>query len=138
MRILLIALGVIVGIPVVFAALIFGASELGGESVTLYTRDAAGEEHATPLWVVELDGFQYLRAGNRSSAWYARLEVQPRVRMERGGEVGDYVAVPEPGKVPEVDALMAHEYGLADRIVDIMRNPENSVAVRMQPATAAP
>jgi hypothetical protein len=133
MRIFAIAVGALFAAILGFAGLIFAASELGGEGVTLYTTDASGAEHETPLWVVELDGAQYLRAGDGASAWLARLRVIPDVKVERGGEVKRYRAIPEPEQVAAVDTLMAEKYGVADRIVDIMRDPANSVAVRLEP-----
>jgi hypothetical protein len=42
--------------------------------------------------------------------------------------------VPQPEKVRAVDALMAEKYGVADRIVDLIRDPSQSVAIRLEPA----
>lgn len=133
MRIVAIGLGALLALALGFGGLIFAASELGGEGVTLTTRDASGAEHQTPLWVVELEGAQYLRAGDGGSGWYARLRDLPEVTVERAGEVKRYRAVPQPEKVPAVDALMQEKYGIADRIVDLIRDPAGSVAVRLEP-----
>jgi len=138
MRLIAIVLGALLAALVGFAGLIFAASELGGEGVTLTTTDAEGGLHETPLWVVELDGAQYLRAGNGESGWYVRLRDRPDVQVERAGEMKRYRAVPEPEKVPAVDALMAEKYGIADRIIDVMRDPAGSVAVRLEPITPGP
>jgi len=134
MKLVGIVVGILIAVLVGFAGLIFGASELGGEGVTLYTTDAAGAEHVTPLWVVEFEGAQYLRSGAGPSGWYLRLQERPDVRVERGGEVKRYRAVPQPEKVRAVDALMAEKYGVADRIVDLIRDPSKSVAIRLEPA----
>ena len=134
MKLVGIVVGISLAVVVGFVGLIFGASELGGEGVTLYTTDAEGVEHETPLWVVELDGAQYLRSGSGPSGWYRRLQERPDVRVERAGEVKPYRAVPQPEKVRAVDALMAEKYGVADRIVDLIRDPSQSVAIRLEPA----
>lgn len=133
MRLVGIVVGILIAIVVGFVGLIFGASELGGEGVTLYTTDATGAEHQTPLWVVDFDGAQYLRSGSGPSGWFVRLQERPDVRVQRGGEVKPYRAIPQPEKVPAVDALMAEKYGVADRIVDLIRDPARSVAVRLEP-----
>ena len=136
MRILVIVLAALLGGAIAFGGLIFAASELGGEGVTLHTVDGSGGEHTTSLWVVELDGAQYLRGGDGASGWVQRLRENPEVRVERGGEVAPYRAVIEPGRVREIDALMAEKYGAADAIIDVIRDPAQSVAVRLEPIAA--
>jgi hypothetical protein len=38
-----------------------------------------------------------------------------------------------PDRTPRVDALMAEKYGIADWWISLMRDPEDSVAVRLVP-----
>jgi hypothetical protein len=121
----------LVALPVLFGLAILAASEFGGEVVTLYTRDAAGGEARTSLWVVDYQGSQYLRAGDRSSGWFDRLRRAPEVRVERGGKAVTYQAVPTPELTPTIDALMAEKYGFADRFVGIIRDPAQSMAVKL-------
>lgn len=111
------------------------ASELGGEVVTLYTEDSAGAERSTSLWIVDREGFQYLRAGDGSSAWLERLRAKPAVRLERAARTERYQAVLAPELTPDIDAQMAEKYGLADRLVSLMRDPAKSMAVRLVPAS---
>ena len=125
----------LVALPVLFGLAILAASEFGGEVVTLYTRDAAGGEARTSLWVVDYQGSQYLRAGDRSSGWFDRLRRAPEVRVERGGRAATYQAVPTPELTPTIDALMAEKYGFADRFVGIIRDPAQSMAVKLVPAS---
>jgi hypothetical protein len=135
MKRILLALLVLIALALGFVAAIGAASHFGGELVRLHTRDAGGVEHTTPLWVVDHDGFQYLRAGDRSASWFERLSRQPEVDVERGGRTAAYRAVPQPELTRTIDELMARKYGLADRFVGVIRNPENSVAVRLVPAS---
>lgn len=123
------------GVALIALALvaIFAASELGGEVVILRTRDASGAERRTSLWVVEHEGFQYLRAGSRDSGWVARLREAPEVEVERGGKTARYRAVPAPELTPRIDALIAERYGLADRLIAVIRQPGKSLAVRLEP-----
>jgi len=125
----------LVALPVLFGLSIMAASELGGEVVTLYTRDPGGTESRTSLWVVDYDGFQYLRAGNRDSTWFERLRRAPGVRVERGGKVASYQAQPSPDLTPKIDALMAEKYGFADRFIGLIRDPAKSMAVKLVPAS---
>jgi len=125
----------LVALPILFGLAVLAASELGGEVVTLYTRDEAGRESRTSLWVVDYGGYPYLRAGDRDAGWCERLRRVPDVRVERGGETLRYRAVPAPEQTPTVDALMAERYGLADRLVGLMRDPGASMAIRLEPAS---
>lgn len=116
---------------------IMGASEMGGEIVTLRTRDAGGEWVETRLWVVEDDGSAWLRAGGPTSGWFVRLEAEPAIEVERGGTTATYTAVPvrDPVRRDRTHALMAEHYGLADRIIGLIRDGDQSIAVRLDPAT---
>jgi hypothetical protein len=125
----------LVALPVLFGLAVLAASELGGEVVTLYTRAPGGGESRTSLWVVEHEGFQYLRAGDRDSGWFERLRHAPEVRVERGGKVATYQAVPTPELTATIDALMAERYGLADRLIGLVRDPSKSMAVKLVPAS---
>jgi hypothetical protein len=121
-------------VPILFGLAITAASELGGEVVTLYTRDPGGGESRTSLWVVDHEGFQYLRAGDRGSGWFERLRRVPEVRVERAGKTATYQAVPTPDLTPTIDALMAQRYGLADRFIGLIRDPSSSMAVKLVPS----
>lgn len=117
------------------AALVVGglmlASEYGGEVVTLWTTDERGIEYSTSLWVVEDAGSQWLRAGSTESGWYQRLKARPEVKLERNGEVRRYQAQPRPGDTQRINALMARDYGFADRLVGIARDESKSIAIRL-------
>lgn len=130
----LLALAVLAGLAAAFVLAVFVASHYGGERVTLRTEDAAGEGHATPLWVVELDGTLFLRAGDRASGWVERLRAEPGVELRRGGTWRRYRAELVPERTEAVSARMAAKYGLADRLVGLIRDPARSVAVRLEPA----
>lgn len=123
----------LVGAALAFGLAVFLASHYGGERVTLRTTDAAGASHTTPLWVVELDGHAWLRAGDRDAGWAARLRAEPEVALRRDGAWRPYRAVPVPERTEAVSARMAEKYGLADRLVGLVRDPAASVAIRLEP-----
>lgn len=114
-----------------FAGAIVLASELGGEVVTVVTTDERGIDYETSLWVVDDAGQAWLRAGSTDSAWYQRLRQNPEIRMERDGEQHTYEAVPQPRKTARINALMARKYGVADRIVSLIRDDAASMAIRL-------
>lgn len=114
------------------------ASEYGGEVVVLTTVDAEGVDHQTSLWIVEDEGRQWLRAGNSESGWYQRLRANPEVRLERGGKVGTYRAFPDPTRTQRINFLMARDYGVADRLIGLLRDDAKSMAVRLEPIDPTP
>jgi len=120
---------------------IYGASELGGEVVTLHTQAADGGDAVTRLWVVDDAGAQYLRAGNPSSAWLQRIQANPDILVERNGVATRYRGVPvtgDPSQPARVHALMRDKYGIADRIVSVLGDRSKSVPVRLDPVAAPP
>ncbi len=133
MRSLLVGLGLAV---LVFGGVIYVASEYGGEVVHLHTTDADGEVHETPLWIVEIGPDLWLRAGDPGSGWLQRLSERPAVELERDGRMGRYEAFAVPHMGPEVDAKMAEKYGLADRVIGMIRSEGESIAVRLDPRGA--
>lgn len=128
-RIAAIVLALALAVPVVIAV----ASELGGEVVVLRTRDAAGEPVETRLWVVDDAGRAWLRAGAASSGWYRRLEARPDVELTRSGDTRAYRAVPvrTPDARDRIHALMRAKYGWADALIDLIRDPDGAIAVRL-------
>jgi hypothetical protein len=126
----------LVAVLVAFVLTLVLASELGGEVVTLTTRDAGGAERSTHLWVVDYEGFAWLRAGDPGSGWLARLRQDPQVRVDRGGVSARYTAEPAPAQRQTIDRLMAEKYGFADRLIGVFRSIRRaeSVPVRLVPA----
>jgi hypothetical protein len=112
---------------------IMAASVLGGEVVTLYTRDAQGREYQTSLWVAEQDGRLWLRAGRPGSGWLKRLVETPEVRLERAGVLGDYRAVVVMPQRDRINTLMTDRYGWADQVIGLLRDPEAVIPIRLDP-----
>ena len=104
-----------------------------GEVAVVTTVDAVGDANTTRLWVVDLDGLQYLRAGMPQSAWYQRLLATPMVEVRRGDAVGTYRAKPALARVPEIDRLMREKYGWADAYIGFLFGRDESVPIRLEP-----
>ncbi len=121
-------------LAVAFVGAIFAASEFGGEVVNLRTHDGSAER-STHLWVVDDAGFAWLRAGHPNSGWLKRIEGNPDVVVERGGIATHFHAVPvhDPAVRDRIHALMRAKYPWADRLISVMRDPNGSVPVRLEP-----
>lgn len=135
MKLVLRLLALVVALVVVFFAAIFAASELGGEVVDVETVDASGAKHHTHLWVVDDGGYAWLRAGVPSSSWLVRIDADPDVHVKRGGVDQHMRAVPvrDPAVRDRIHALMREKYPFADRLISVMRDPNGSVPVRLEP-----
>lgn len=107
----------------------------GGEVVALETRDAAGA-HTTRLWVVDHEGFAWLRTGDPGSPWLARLRTNPEVAVTRAGERRAYRAMPvdDAATRERVNALTLDKYGAAERLLRAATlDPARTTAVRLEP-----
>ncbi|CAG0948561.1 hypothetical protein MYXO_00032 [Myxococcaceae bacterium] len=136
MRALLLAIGVGVAAVVLISSLVDE-----GEVVTLVTHDANGAEYETPVWIVEIDGRRYLRAGGPGARWLERIRANPAVTIRPVGSDEDesvaMLAVPEDDaeKRETVNRLMAEKYGLADRFWSRILDRRKAVPIRLEPAT---
>lgn len=139
MRALLRIVVLLVALGVLFVAVIFGASELGGETVTLETSDASGGIVETRLWVVEYDGSSWLRAGVPTSSWLVRIEANDSIAVTRAGEKHRYRAVPvhDPATRDAVHDANHRKYGWAEQVVSLIRDGSKSVPVRLDADTAS-
>ena len=122
------------------AALAFGiaialAGDLGGEVVKITTYNAIRNPFTTKVWVVDQGHTLWIRAGSPSAGWYERLVEFPGIDLERNGRVTRYRAIPVPQATPGINALMAAKYGWADWLIGLVRNRDNAMAVRLDPAS---
>jgi hypothetical protein len=128
-----------IGLIVVVLALVavFGMQMVASESaevVVLHSQGGEGVEE-TRLWVVDLDGAQFLRASG-DSGWYQRLVAQPSVRLERDGVTRAYRAEADLNLEGEINSLMAAKYGWRDSYIDmVIGGRDDAIAVRLSPAT---
>lgn len=126
-----IILGLVLVVAIFVGAMAL-ASETGGEVVHISTTDDRGVTFETSLWIVEYRGSPYLRAGDRESAWVQRLTKNPTIQMTRRGETATYLARRDPVNTEKISALMAQEYGWADWLIGLVRDPSKSLAIRLE------
>ena len=102
------------------------------EVVELHTLDELGEEVTTRLWVVDDDGYQYLRVGATGSDWIARLQVNNEFDVTRNGRRYTYTAKLRGEKSLGINALMQEKYTWGDTFFAIMTGSrEGSIPVEL-------
>lgn len=117
MKVLLYLVGGLLALLLLVAVSQLVASETG--EVVVLTSQSAGGDQETRLWVVDLAGVQYLRAGT-DSGWYQRLVAAPEAGLTRAGKAGRYRAEARPEVVDEVNRLMLEKYGWRDTYIALL------------------
>jgi hypothetical protein len=118
-----------------FGVAVLLAGDLGGEVVKITTYDGIGTPFTTKVWIVQEGPTLWIRAGSPNAEWYQRLVQRPGIQVERNGRVTHYRPIPVKEATPGVNALMAAKYGWADWLIGLVRNRDNAVAVRLDPAS---
>ena len=113
MRILAWILGILIGLSALFGIVQTAASERV-EVVELHTLDGSGEMETTRLWVMDHDGYQYLRVGGDGSGWYSRIRANDTVQVTRNDETKTYTTVDRPDKSELINKLMSEKYTWGD------------------------
>jgi len=111
----------LLAILAVLVALVFVSQIVASESaeVVVLTSEGAEGPEETRLWVVDLDGVQYLRA-SPGSGWYERLRATPEVMLERAGETASYRAETRLPQAAQINTLMQQKYGWRDSYIDLL------------------
>ncbi len=120
----------------VIAGITFVATE-GAEVVVLSTRGPNGTTRKTRVWVADLDGAAWVEAANPERDFYADLQRNPTVSMERNGETRPYIAKVFPGAEgnQRIRALLREKYGWADWWLQQLVDTSQSIAVRLDAPT---
>ena len=131
MKIALRVLGLFVVLLVVVIVVQLIASE-SGEVVVVTTRDAAGAETETRLWIVDHEGRSWLRSGAGAGAgWYQQLLADPQIELRRGTTRYYYQATTVPEMQETVNDLMNQKYGWADSYIGFLFGRDAAIAIRL-------
>jgi hypothetical protein len=111
----------LIGSLVILVVLIFVSQLVASESAEVVVLTSQGPDGGqdTRLWVVDLDGLQYLRA-SPDSGWYQRLVAEPRVLLVRNGNSAPYLAEIRMAHVEDVNRLMREKYGWRDAYIEFL------------------
>ena len=81
MKVITWLLAVILGLPILFFALIYAASELGGEVVTLSRIEANGEVSQVRVWIVDEGDKAWIEHGAPDAYWISHLSEEPELSL---------------------------------------------------------
>jgi predicted outer membrane lipoprotein len=124
-------LGVLLSIAALLGVLQYVASERV-EVVELHTVDEAGETVTTRLWVVDDEGFQYLRVGASGSGWFSRIQSNGEFEVTRNGMTERYRAEVRPQKSDRINDLMQEKYSWGNTLIGALTGSrENSQPIEL-------
>ena len=93
MKIVYNLIGMLFGVAGLYVVIIYAASELGGEVVTLIKPTSESESSSVRVWVVDKGDQAWIEHGSRGDFWLEKLADQPELKMIRQGKTGYYRAV---------------------------------------------
>jgi len=117
--------------PILFVLAILLASEYGGEVVEIETYDVRGRSYPTSVWVVDLYGDTWIRAGGPTATWLQRLVKNPEVYVTRDGVRAAYQAEVVADFGGRINDGMREKYGRADQLISTIHDDEEVVAIRL-------
>ena len=113
MKYVLWAIGVPASLALVFLAVQTLASERV-EVIDLFTTDELGEMQTTRLWVMDDEGYQYLRVGADGSGWFDRVLQNGEIKVGRNGTTASYTVVQRADKSERINDMMQEKYTWGD------------------------
>ena len=87
-----IALGLYVGLVVVFESLMGIVQPASDGTLVITTMDADGTAHERVVSRIESGGRLYVAANHWPRAWFERAKAHPAVKVTMDGQTGDYTA----------------------------------------------
>ena len=128
-------IGILVAIPVLIFGTIYGASEAGGEVVTLERANADGTTSGVRLWVVDQNDATWIQHGDANAHWIQQLPAV--ITVTRDGQTNTYMGVPDPEACETYYALRAEKYSWADDLIAVFGAGRDAactdVPVRLDP-----
>ncbi|MBL4727823.1 MAG: hypothetical protein JKY40_00385 [Gammaproteobacteria bacterium] len=133
MKYLLWAIGVPIGLALVFLLVQTLASERV-EVIDLYTTDEAGKMQATRLWIMDDEGYQYLRVGADGSGWFDRIQRNEEIEVGRNGITASYTVVQRPDKSERINDMMQEKYTWGDTFfATVLGSRDGSIPLELHP-----
>ena len=131
MKLLLKFLGALVALLLLVVIIEVIASE-SGEVVVVTTQDAAGNPQETRLWVVDAEGFAWLRSGSPQAGWFQRMQQNPSVTVVRNE--GQFTATvhADESQQQRINTLMREKYGWADAYIGFLFGREDAIPLRLE------
>ncbi|MFP6808289.1 MAG: hypothetical protein VB957_14100 [Pseudomonadales bacterium] len=111
--------GGLIGVVFLFLVVQTLASERV-EVVELHTVDLEGESVITRVWVMDHEGYQYLRVGGDGSGWFTRLQASETIGLTRDGVTKTYKTKTRQDKSELINKLMLEKYTWGDEFFATM------------------
>jgi hypothetical protein len=128
-------LGLVIGIPISLVFVMYAASEMGGEVVTLERAEGNGDINRIRVWIVDDNGDSWIEHGDPNSYWINKLHSLNEVVITRRGQTTTYSGTPDPGFHNRYHQLRRIKYAWADELVGFFSGGEMNcpgVPVRLQ------
>ncbi len=136
MKVLYWLLGIVLGIPTLLMVVIYGASELGGEVVTLSRAESSDDMSQVRIWIVDENGLSWIEHGEADSFWITHLADSHNIVLNRAGRDTNYAGAADRDSHDLYHQLRREKYGLADQIIELLGAPGvdecDGVPVRLQ------
>ena len=133
MKYVLWAIGVPASLALVFLAVQTLASERV-EVIDLFTTDELGEMQTTRLWVMDDEGYQYLRVGADGSGWFDRVLQNGEIKVGRNGTTASYTVVQRADKSERINDMMQEKYTWGDTFfATILGSRDGSIPLELHP-----
>ena len=138
MKIVYWLIGFVVTVAVLPLIVIYGASELGGEVVTLdRVVPEGGDVSRVRIWIVDQNDASWIEHGDADSFWMAQLAESKDLGLSRGGQAITYTGTPDPDSHDLYHRLRSEKYGWADSTVAFFSGSDaecEGVPVRLEMA----
>jgi hypothetical protein len=115
MKKVLIVAASLVGFCIAYVLAHLALIEVGREVVVVHEPTPAGGVRRARLWIVDDGPYSWIHPGSANAVWWVRnMHAHPLVEVERGGQIRQYRATPDPADHAKVHRLMREKYGVAD------------------------
>jgi len=129
-------LGILVAVALSMSGLQYVASERV-EVVELHTLDENRAQVVTRLWVVDDEGYQYLRVGADGSGWFSRIQDNGIFQITRNDITASYTAELRPEKSDRINQLMQSKYTWGDTLIAyLVGSREGSIPIQLNASTS--
>jgi len=126
-----------IGVPIGLLLALFVSQTLASERVEvidLYTTDELGEVQATRLWIMDDEGYQYLRVGSDGSGWFDRILQNGEIEVGRAGNTASYTVVQRPDKSEKINNMMQQKYTWGDTFfAAVLGSRDGSIPLELHP-----
>lgn len=137
-RIVAVVAAVLGAAAAVFSIALIALSEMG-EVVVVETTLPNGDARRTRIWIVDTPEGSLVR-GTGGKPWVDGARRRPEVILERDGRrsAQRFVELSDPADRDRARRSMREKYGLADELIDWVRDLEDTAVFRVEPMAEAP